>query len=120
MLGIFGQLKNKITQYIDVYIKLAKINFIEGASNLLSFFMFTIIVLCILFCIILFIGFCLVEVFVNAGFSRVVSFLFAICSYILLLALVMGLRGKITMFFANQTIDVLTEGDEEKPKDEDE
>ncbi len=120
MLGIFGQLKNKITQYIDVYIKLAKINFIEGASNLLSYFMFTIIVLCILFCIILFIGFCIVEVFVNAGFSRVVSYLFAISSYILLLAVTLGLRGKITTFFANQTINVLTEGDEDNIKDDEE
>jgi hypothetical protein len=120
MFGIIAQLKTKVTQYIDVYVKLAKINFIEGASNLLSYFMFSMIILFILFCIILFLGFCLVEVFVNAGFSKVLSFLFAMCSYLLLLALVIGWRKKIIFFFANQTISVLTEGDDEKIKEDEE
>ena len=112
-MGILNQLKEKITQYLNVYIKLCMINFIGRSASLFSYFLFALICLFIAFCVILFIGFGLTEVFIEAGLSKMVSFFIVIGIYILLLLIVMMLRKPITRFFASGFIRVLTEGDEE-------
>jgi len=113
-MSIFGQLKDKITQYVDVYVKLLKINFISRTSGLLSYFIFTMIAMFIAFCILLFVGLGLVEVFVNLGASKMASFFYTIGVYLLLLLSVIGLRRPITRFFASAIIKVLTDGDEDE------
>ena len=117
-MNIVGQLKEKVTQYVDVYVKLAKISFIGKTANLLSHFMFSLIALFIFLCIILFLGFGLTELFVVAGLSKAVSFFITIGIYVLLLVLVVLLRRPIARFFASIFIKVLTEGDDDKEADE--
>ena len=51
-MGILNQLKEKITQYLNVYIKLFKINFIGRSASLFSYFLFALICLFIAFCVI--------------------------------------------------------------------
>ena len=113
-MGILSQLKEKITEYLGVYIKLFKINFIGRSASLFSYFLFALICLFISFCIIFFIGFGLTEVFMEAGLSKMVSFFIVIGIYILLLVVVFALRRPITRFFASGFIRVLTEGDDEE------
>jgi len=48
-MNIFGQLKEKLTEYVDVYVRLFKINFIGRTANLLSYFMFAMICMLIVF-----------------------------------------------------------------------
>jgi len=117
-MSIFGDLKQKITRYADVYIKLLKINFIGRSANVFSYFLFALICLFFFFCIILFIGFGLSEVFVEAGLSKMVSFFIVVGIYFLLLFVVMALRKKIIRFFASGFIRVLTEGDDEEQSGE--
>ncbi len=112
-MNIFGDLKQKVTDYIDVRVKLFKINFIGRSANVFSYFLFALICLFIFFCVILFVGLGLTEVFINAGLSKMVSFFIVIGVYILLLLLVVALRKNITRFFASGFIRVLTEGDED-------
>ena len=112
-MGIINQLKEKLTSYIDVYIKLAKLNFIGHTASLLSYLMYALIGMFIFFCISLFLGFGLVEVFVEAGLSKMVSFFMVIGIYLLIMILVVVLRKQITRFFASGFIHVLTQGDEE-------
>jgi len=115
-MGILTQLKEKVTQYVDVYVKLFKINFIGRTANIFSYFLFTLICLFIFFCIILYVGFGLTEIFAEAGLSKMASFFIVIGIYVLLLGIVVALRKRITRFFAAGFIRVLTEDEEEESK----
>ena len=117
-MGIFTSIKEKITGYLDVHIKLMRLSFIERTSGLLSYLMFGMIVLFIFFCIILFLGFGLTELFTSLGLSRMASIFVTIGVYILLLTLVLGLRKNITRFFSNGLITVLTDGDDDEDKND--
>ena len=112
-MSILSDLKQKITGYLDVYIKLLKINFIGRSASVFSYFLFTLICLFFCFCIFLFIGFGLTEVFAQAGMSKMASFFVVIGIYFFFLIIVVALRKKITRFFASGFIRVLTEGDDE-------
>ena len=117
-MSIFSELKERVTQYIEVQVKLFKINFIRRSANLFSYFLFSLICLFIFFCVILFVGFGLTEVFVNAGLSKMSSFFIVIGIYVILLLIVVALRKNITRFFASGFIRVLTEGDDEEEESE--
>ncbi len=116
-MSIISELKERVLQYVDVHVKLFKINFIGRSANLFSYFLFSLICLFILFCVFLFIGFGLTEVFINAGMSKMASFFLVIGIYILLLLIVVALRKNITRFFAGGFIRVLTEGDDEEEEE---
>jgi len=113
-MNILSQLKDKVTQYVDVYVKLIKISFIEGTANILSYFMFGMIVLFILFCIILFMGLGLVEFFIVLGLSKMLSFFLTIGAYLLLLLIVVAMRKKLTRVFSNEVVRAMTEKHEEE------
>ena len=112
-MGILSQLKEKVLSYVDVNIKLFKINLIGRSAKLFSYFFFALICLFIFFCIILYIGFGLTEVFVDAGMSKMAAFFIVTGIYALLLVVVFACRKSITRFFATGFIRVLTEGDDE-------
>jgi hypothetical protein len=112
-MNIIGKLKEQITAYIDVYIRLFKLNLIGHISKLMSYMMFALICFFIFFCIILYMGFGLTEVFIEAGLSKMASFFIITGIYVAFLALIMAFRKNITRFFAGGIIDVMTEGDEE-------
>ena len=116
---MFNEIKEKVTRYLEVHIKLFKVNFILRTSNLLSYFMFALISLFIVFCIVLFVGLGLTEVFILAGLSKMVSLFLTVAVYFGLLFLVIMLRTNITRFFASIFIRVLTEGDEDEPEEKD-
>ncbi len=108
-MSVFSDLKNKITGYIDVYVKLAKISFIEGTANVVSYFIFAMIGLFLIFCVILFLGFGLTEAFVSMGLSHVASYFITLGVYILIIFVVFALRKPIMRFFAGEVIKVITE-----------
>jgi Zn-dependent protease with chaperone function len=110
-MNIFSAVKEKITQYITAYLKLLKINFIDRTSNVLGYIIFTLIGLFLAFCILLFLGLGLVEVFSTIGCSRLASFFIVIAIYLLLLIIMVMLRKNIVRFFVGSIIKVLTEGD---------
>ena len=111
-MNMLGQLREKIAEYIDVNVKLAKITFVGRTANLLSYFLYAFIGIFIFFILILFAGMGLVEVFSDAGLSRIAAFFITAGVYVLLLLLIVALRKNITTYFANVFISVLTEGDE--------
>lgn len=113
-MSIFGSIKDKITRYAEVHINLFKLNMIKRTSNLMSFFMFAMICLFVLFCILLLAGMGLVEAFSAAGMSRVAATFLTAGVYFVVLFILMGLRRNITRFFADTFIGLLTEdGDDE-------
>jgi len=117
-MNIIGQLKERVKEYVDVYARLLKLSFIERTSSLLSYFMFAMICMLIVFCIVLFTGFGLVELFIALGLPKLASFFITVGIYILLLVIVIGWRKRLTNFFAGSVIKVLTEGDHEETEKE--
>jgi hypothetical protein len=116
-MGIISQLREKVTEYVDVYVKLFKLDFIGRTANLLSYFIFVLIGLFIAFCILLFIGFGLTEVFAEMGLTRMAGFFLVIGIYTLLLIIMFALRTRITRFFASGIIKVMTQGDDEEKQE---
>ena len=111
-MSIFSKIKGKITTYLDVYIRLIKVNFIGQTANILSYFLFAMICLFILFAIILFTGFGVTESFIAMGIPKLGAFFITVGVYVLLLALVLACRKGITNFFASGVITVMTEQDD--------
>jgi len=112
-MSIFSSIKDKIAQYLDVQVRLIKLNIIGRTANLLGFFMFSLICLLLLMCILLYSGMGLVEAFAALGASKLVSFAITIGIYILLLLVVVASRRRITRFMASAFIRAITEGDED-------
>ena len=112
-MSIFSSIKEKVAQHVDVYVRLFKLNFIDRTANLLSYFMFAMICMLLVFCIVLLMGLGMVEGFMILGLSKMASFFAALGVYVLMLAIIIGLRKSITRFFASGVIRVLTEGDED-------
>lgn len=117
MSGLFGSIKEKVISYVEVNVNLFKIKLIGRTSNVMSYFMFALVVLILLCCILLFFGYALTEVFFDAGLSRGVSYLLTGVIYCVFLVVVLLVRGSVTRFFSNTFISILTESDDQ---DEDE
>ena len=118
MAGILNNIKQKIVRYIEVNLNLFKIELISKSSRLLAYFMFAFVGLFVLFCIILFFGFGLTEVFFDAGMSRVGSLFLTTGIYSFVLLIIVLLRRQIARLFQSVFIDILTE-DNAEADDED-
>lgn len=115
-MGIFNAIKEKILRYIDVNIKLIRINLIGRSADLLSYVIYGMIVLFIAFCIILFIGMGLTELFISCGICKLASIFITAGIYLVLLFIVLACRKPISRFLAGDIISRLTEDDEEGKK----
>jgi len=112
-MNIINEWKNKIAQYLNVQIKLIKLGFIERTSYLMGYFIFTIISLFFLLCMLLFLGLGLAEWFAAMVNSRIGGFFMAIGAYFLLFLIFFGFRKMVIRFFASAFINVLTEHDDD-------
>ncbi len=115
-MNILATIKEKILEYLDVHIKLLKLNFIGQTSKVVSYFLFAFICLFILFAIVLFLGFGLTEIFMALGLTKLASFFVTIAVYILMLVIVVSCRKGITRFFASGIIAAMS-GDEKQNDD---
>jgi hypothetical protein len=96
------------------------VNVIGITANLFSYVIFTLICLFIFLCLIVFSGLAVSEGFVEAGLSRMSAYFITTGIYLLLLLLALGLRKKITGFFAGSIIKVITQDEEKEGEKEDE
>jgi len=117
MTGFLSGIREKVVRYVEVNVNLFKIKLIGRTSNLMSYLMFALTCLIIFCCIILFFGFGLTEVFMDAGMSHSASFFLTTGIYCLLLIIVILLRKNITRFFADTFINILTEDDDDDIED---
>jgi hypothetical protein len=114
MMNIFTPLKDKVTQYIDVYLNLLKVNFVEKSSFILSYFIFSFIGLFIFLCFIFLLSFGLVETFIEVGASRLGAFFITSGIYFICLLILLGLRKPITKCIANMFIAMFTDPNDKK------
>jgi hypothetical protein len=108
-MSIFSNIKDKISAYIDVHVQLAKLSVMSGAAKLLSYVMFSLICMFILFVIITFMGLGISEAFVEMGMAKVGAHFATMGVFVLMLLAAIGLSKNITSFFAGLFIRVLTE-----------
>ena len=113
-MSIFSSIKDKIAEYVELYIKLAKLNFMGSTARLIGYFMFALICLLLVACIMILLGFGIAEGFVELGMGRVAAFFTTVGVYVFLLLVLIGLRKNITHYFAGSFISVMTEGEDEK------
>lgn len=113
-MGLISDIKEKITGYADVYIKLMKLSFIDRTSHVISYLIYLIICMLIGFCVLLFGGFGLSEALAEAGMPKSLAFLTTIGCFILVLLAFVLMRKKITRKLADTFIDVLTDDDTEQ------
>lgn len=116
-MGIFGNVKDRITRYIEVQMNLLKLNLIGRTARVVSYVLFALICLLILFCIVLFIGLGLTNAFIEMGISAVGSFFITTGIYITLLILIILLRRPITRFFSDSLVEVITTEDDDDNDD---
>lgn len=108
-MGLFSGIKDKVLRYVEVNIKLLKVNFIGHAATLMGSFMFGVICLVIACCILFFLGMGAVQLFIDSGMSEAGAYFLAMGVYCLVLFLVLLLRKPISRFFTNSFINTLTE-----------
>jgi hypothetical protein len=118
MLDIFEKWKNKIVRYVETKIGLVKLEFVERASGVLSYFIFAMILLFVGFGVFLFLGFGLAELFTTLMESRMAGFFLAALCYVLLALLLIALRKPISASLSNIFIRLLTERKKEKSEDD--
>lgn len=115
---MFTELKEKAVQYIEVKVGLMKIALIGRTASLLSSTLYIIIVVFFFFFLTLFAGIGLAEVLSDAGISRGVAFFITTGAFAFLLVILIAFQKRITRFFANIFIRVLTEEDDSEKEKE--
>ncbi len=115
-MSIFSSVIDKARRAIEVHINLLKVNVIGRTADVVSYLMFGMITLFILFCIILFFGFGLSEVFAAMGLTKLASYFLTMLVYIILLLVIFAGRKQITKFFSGSLINIMT-SDEDEPQD---
>lgn len=108
-MNFIANLKDKITQYIDVNIKLLKLSIIDTTSSVLSYFIFIFIVLFLVMLMFIFMGFGLAEWFTLLFNSRVAGFFTTFGVFVLIFSMFLALRKNIIRFFSDGFIKVMTE-----------
>lgn len=116
-MSIFSSLKDKILEYIDVNVRLLKINLIERSSSILGYLIYVIIILFVVLAALLFFGFGLAELFTQLVNSRTLGYFIAFCVYLLMLWILFASRKRIVRSFANAFIRIMTEQDDIQAKE---
>lgn len=119
MLDFISKWKDKLLGYVATQVRIAQLSFIERVSGLMSYFIFAIILIFIVFGIFLFMGFGIAEVFTAMVNSRIGGFFLAAACYVLLAGILIALRKKILKKLSDVFVNILTEkqvDDEEENK----
>ncbi|WP_276132368.1 hypothetical protein [Polluticoccus soli] len=117
-MNFINKWKDKIAHYVDVRIQLVKLNVIERSSNVLSYLIFVFICLFLSLSVLIFLGIVIGELFSGIFDSRPLGYLVTTGIYILLVALMFGLRKSIINTFAGVFIRILTSVDEDDTDEE--
>lgn len=118
MINLLSKWKDKVAQYVDVRLSLAKLAFIERTSNVLSYLIFTFILLFLSTAVLLFFGIGLQEAFSAWVGSRIWGSFLAAAFFLLLCMVAYLLRKPILNAFSNLFVQILTDQGDEDDDDE--
>lgn len=117
MLGFIGKWKDKLADYVDMRVRLVKLDFIERTSQVLSFFTFTIVCFLLVLPILLFMGIGVAEFFADLVGSRGGGYLIITGLYLSALGILFMYRKRFIKKFTGLFIRVMTD-DEDEDDDE--
>lgn len=121
MINLFGKWKDRATEYIDVRVQLAKLKFVQGASNVLSSLMFGFILVVVSISVLIFMGLGIMEVFTHFFNSRIAGAFATSGTFLLLMLVLFAFRKSFLRSFAGLFIRIMTdlgEDDEDEEKKE--
>jgi hypothetical protein len=118
MLGFISKWKDKLADYVDMRVRIVKLDFIERTSQVLSFFTFTIVCFLLVLPILLFMGIGVAEFFADLVGSRAGGYLIITGIYMLMLGLLFIYRKTFIAKFTGLFIRVMTENEDEDEDDE--
>ena len=110
-MGIFSGIAEKFRSYVDMQLRLLKLNVIGQVSVFMGSFVFVMLALFVFCVMLLFSGFGLAEVFADNGLSRAESFFAVTGIYFLGLVLLLLGGRSIRRYFADVFIKAVTEND---------
>jgi hypothetical protein len=113
MLGFITKWFDKIAHSLELRIQLIKLNLMERISGILSYFIFSFVVLFITLAILIFMGMGLSELFATLTGSRTAGYFITTGIYILLLAIIMAVRKSFIKSFSGVFIRIMTAEDGE-------
>ena len=119
MLDFISNWKDKIAHYVDVRIRLVKLEVIERTSNVLSYLIFIFIALFTGAAILIFAGMALSEYFAGLVDSTAGGYGITTGLYILLLLLFFALRKTIIAAFMSIFVKVLTDANDDDDDEND-
>jgi ABC-type phosphate/phosphonate transport system permease subunit len=111
-MNIFERLKEKVLNYVELKIKLFKLGVIEHTSNIVSSFLFLFLLMFIGTTVLLFLGLFFSEWIYTLVHTRSIAYLLTAVAFVFLLVLLLLLRKKITKFFSDMFVAMLTEQNE--------
>jgi len=117
-MNLFHSWKQKVTDYIDVRIGLLRLGLVERTSLLLGNLMVAFLYLFLGLALMIFLGFAILEIFIELFKSRVIGACLTAALFALLMGLLFILRKRLILGFASMFIRVLTEGHDEEFDDE--
>lgn len=120
MLNFLSNWKDKITQQVDLRVRLFKLEFIERTSNVLSYFIFTFVILLLTMALMIFFGIGLGEWFSHLFNSRIGGYFATTAVYLLLILIIFALRKVFINGFSGIFIRILTERKHQDHDDHDE
>lgn len=118
MLSFIGKWKDKLTDYIDMRVRIMKLDLIERTSKVLSFFTFTIVCFLLVLPILLFMGIGVAEFFADLVGSRGGGYLIITGIYMLMLGALFMMRKQVIRKFTDLFIKVMTDNQDEEADDE--
>jgi len=117
MMNFIQDWKDKIAEYLDVNVKLFKLNFIHSVAKIFGYFIFVLISSLLGFAILMYLGLALAEWFtVLANGSRIAGFFMTVGFYSLLVFIVYLLRKPLIRSFTGKLVKLLTEDIEDEDK----
>lgn len=114
MLEFIGKWRDKIADYIDTRVQVAKLELVERVSKVLSFFTFVIFCLLLLLPILLFLGMSVAEFCAELVGSRGGGYLLLTGVYALLLFLLYTFRKPFIRRFNDMFVREMTDNDDKE------
>ncbi len=105
---MFGNIKNKITEYLQLRLEIVRLEIIEKLANAMAYIIFVVMSILVAFIVILFLSIGLAEWVCELMGSRFLGY-FIVGGALLLFILIVFMASKhIIRFFGNKFVSILT------------
>ncbi|OJU73709.1 MAG: hypothetical protein BGO09_06255 [Bacteroidetes bacterium 47-18] len=105
---MFGNIKNKITEYLQLRFEIVRLEVIEKLANAMAYIIFVVMSILVSFIVILFLSIGLAEWVCEMMDSRFLGYFIVGCALLLFIIIVFMSSKHIIRFFGNKFVSILT------------